>query len=237
MIVTARYRKETAQDAPTPITALNQTLLEEITAQDLRDGVSIIGVYISRPAATLIDFYDVDTVEVLRGPQGTTIGKNSRSGGVAMNTIRPDGSLDDGVEVNAGNYGRMDYRGAVQFPIIFASPHFNRTGELDDGAFDVGREVLDFYNTDQNTLTAILNWDIGDLEVILGLFYFEEEHEIVQSFPTLGNPSSADYSRQVGDSLAILPQSLFGDLDSDRTTVRSTRCRYRYRVHTTSSHG
>ena len=110
VVVTARYREETAQESPTAITAFNQTMLEEMTAQDLRDlapqspnvriqvntfapnsstitmrglgsltiestnelrtGVSINGIFVSRPVATLVDFFDVDTVEVLRGPSG-----------------------------------------------------------------------------------------------------------------------------------------------------------------------
>ena len=37
VVVTARYRKETAQESPTAITAYNQNMLEEMTAQDLRD--------------------------------------------------------------------------------------------------------------------------------------------------------------------------------------------------------
>lgn len=395
VIVTARYREETAQDSPASITALNEAMLKEITAQDLRDvgpvspnvriqantfapnsstihvrgmgqltiestnelrnGVSVNGVYISRPVATLIDFYDVDTVEVLRGPQGTTFGKNSLSGGVAINTILPDGNLDYGAEVTAGNYGRMDFRGALQFPILqdtlaarisvlsqnydghfenrvtgddfngenvdtirgtltwtptdtfdatliaswleersdapggddmsdpdqlinifFAGPPFFWNGEPDDGAFNVGRDALDFYDTDQNSLTGIINWDIGDftltsitgwvetddlaaadfdqtelpffptfreqvhdqfsqevrlhsdfagksgflgdLELVLGLFYFEQEHEIVQSFPTLGNPTSADYSHQDGDSRAVFGQAIYSVTDDLNVT-------------------
>ena len=37
VLVTARYREEAAQESPTAITAFNQTMLENITAQDLRD--------------------------------------------------------------------------------------------------------------------------------------------------------------------------------------------------------
>ncbi len=157
VLVTARYREESVQDAPVAVTAFNQSMLENITAQDLRDvgpatpnvhiqpvvtfpnsaaihmrgmgqqniestnemrtGVSVNGVYISRPIATLFDFFDVDTVQVLRGPQGTTFGKNSLAGAIALTTIRPDGTFDYKTEVTGGNYGRLDFRGAVQFPV------------------------------------------------------------------------------------------------------------------------
>ncbi|MEQ8858958.1 MAG: TonB-dependent receptor [Pseudomonadales bacterium] len=387
VIVTARYREETAQETPIAITAFNQSMLEAITAQDLRDvgpqspnvrvqantfapnsstihirgmgsltiestnelrnGVSLNGVYISRPVATLIDFFDMDTVEVLRGPQGTTFGKNSLSGAVAMNSIRPDGTFDYKAELTGGNYDRMDFRGAVQFPIItdqlsarisylgqnydghyknrlggrlngedvdalrgtlvwtptetveatliyhwlkersqapggddrsdpnqlinifFAGPPFFWNGEPDDGDFTVGRDALDFYDSDQDGVTAIVNWDVGnftltsitgwmatddlvaadfdqtelpffptfrdqehdqfsqelrltsdfsgmsgflsDLDMVLGLFYFEQEHEIVQTFPTLAN--SADYANQDGDSKAVFGQFIYAVTD------------------------
>ncbi len=390
VVVTARYREESAQDTPISMTAFNQNMLEAITAQDLRDvgpqspnvriqantfapnsstihvrgmgsltiestnelrnGVSINGVYISRPVATLVDFFDVDTVEVLRGPQGTTFGKNSLSGAVSINTVMPDGTFDYDAEVTAGNYDRLDFRGAVQFPIIedklalrvaglfqnydghyknrtngdhlngedvdtlrgtlvwtptdtfdatlvygwlkersqapggdsqsdpdqliniiFAGPPFFWDGEPDDGAFTVGRDALDFYNTDQDSVTGIINWDIGrftltsvtgwvetddfvaadydqtelpffptfrdqvheqfsqevrlqsdfigmdgflgNLDLVAGLFYFEQEHEIVQSFPTLGNPTSADYAHQENESAAIFGQVIYSFTD------------------------
>ncbi|MDZ7671182.1 MAG: TonB-dependent receptor plug domain-containing protein [Gammaproteobacteria bacterium] len=88
------------------------------STNEMRAGISINGVFMSRPIATLIDFFDVESVEVLRGPQGTTFGKNSLVGGIAVETIRPDGTFDYKAEVTAGNYGRQDLRGAVQFPII-----------------------------------------------------------------------------------------------------------------------
>lgn len=314
------------------------------STNEMRAGISVNGVFISRPIATLIDFFDVESVQVLRGPQGTTFGKNSLVGGIAIDTIRPDGTLDYKAELTAGNYGREDLRAAVQFPIIedklsmrvsgmlqnydghfknrvngdrlngedvdtvratlrwtptdtfeatliggwlkersdapggddasdpnqllsiiFQGPPFFWTGEPDDGVFRVGRDALDFHNTDQKSLTAIVDWDLGEytltsitgyvetddfiasdfdqteipffptfrdqvhdqfsqevrlqsnyagrdgflgnLEWVVGLFYFEQEHELVQSFPTLG--PSADYGAQKGDSRAIFGQAIY----------------------------
>ncbi len=396
VVVTARFREETAQESPTAITAFNDTILEEITALDLRDlgpmspntriqpstfapnaaiihmrgmgsiaiestnemrnGVAINGVFISRPVANLVDLFDVKTVELLRGPQGTTFGKNSLSGGLALTTKRPDGSFGFDTELTAGNYGRLDFRGAVQLPILedklsarvavlaqnydghfknrtngedlngedldsvrttlvwtptesleatfigsllrersdapggddasdpnqliniwFAGDPFFWTGEPNDGAYTVGRDALDFYDVDQKSLTGIVDWDLGQftltsvtgwmetddlvasdfdqtelpffpsfreqthdqfsqeirlhsdfsdmegflggLDLVFGLFYFEQEHEIVQSFPTLGNPSSADYTHQDGDSRAVFGQAIYALTDQLNVTL------------------
>ena len=81
-------------------------------------GMFMDGIYWGRGRQTLAPLFDLDRVEVLRGPQGTTFGKNSLAGGVALNTIRPDGTVDYEAELNTGNYGRLDFRGAVQFPVI-----------------------------------------------------------------------------------------------------------------------
>src|SRR5690606_14653894 len=48
---------------------------------------------------------------------------------------------------------------------------------------------------------------LGNLDLVLGLFYFEQEHELVQSFPTLG--PSADYAHQDGDSRAAFGQAIY----------------------------
>ncbi|MBY0245577.1 MAG: TonB-dependent receptor, partial [Sphingobacteriaceae bacterium] len=52
-------------------------------------GFYVDGVYYARPAATAIDFVDVDKVEVLRGPQGTLYGKNTTAGTFNITTRTP----------------------------------------------------------------------------------------------------------------------------------------------------
>ncbi|MCU0381721.1 MAG: TonB-dependent receptor, partial [Chitinophagaceae bacterium] len=49
-------------------------------------GFYIDGVYYARPAATAMDFIDIDQVEVLRGPQGTLFGKNTTAGAFNITT-------------------------------------------------------------------------------------------------------------------------------------------------------
>lgn len=81
-------------------------------------GISIDGVYVTRPVATMLDTFDLDRIEVLRGPQGTSFGKNSLAGGIAAYTKNPGRDWGVQAEVTVGNYGRMDARAAVDMPII-----------------------------------------------------------------------------------------------------------------------
>ena len=48
------------------------------------------GAYVPRPGAILATFLDIDTVEVLRGPQGTLFGRNATAGALSIRTRRPD---------------------------------------------------------------------------------------------------------------------------------------------------
>ncbi|MEO5581660.1 MAG: TonB-dependent receptor [Saprospiraceae bacterium] len=68
-------------------------------------GFYIDGVYYARPAATALDFIDIEQIEVLRGPQGTLFGKNTSAG--AFNITTKAASFDPGatLELSYGNYG------------------------------------------------------------------------------------------------------------------------------------
>jgi len=78
------------------------------------------GVYLGRAQANDLDMADVERVEVLYGPQGTLFGKNSNGGAINIVTSRPD-YLATGpsgtLEVQAGDYGRIDARGMLNLPL------------------------------------------------------------------------------------------------------------------------
>ena len=75
-------------------------------------------VYIARPAALLGTFYDLQRVEVLKGPQGTLYGRNATGGAINVIPNRPrlgKSSLDLSVEV--GNYRAIHTQAAVNLPL------------------------------------------------------------------------------------------------------------------------
>ncbi len=75
------------------------------------------GVYISRPSAALASFYDVQRVEVLRGPQGTLYGRNATGGAVNVITRAPGDTASGFIEATVGNYGLFRLEGAAGGPI------------------------------------------------------------------------------------------------------------------------
>ena len=66
----------------------------------------------------LLDMYDVERVEVLRGPQGTLFGANTTGGVVNVMTARPTGEFGGYVKGNVGNWNRFDVSGSVEMPIV-----------------------------------------------------------------------------------------------------------------------
>ena len=76
-------------------------------------GFYVDGVYYARPAATTLDFIDVERIEVLRGPQGSLFGKNTTSGAFNITTRKPSFTTGADFEVSYGNYAFLQAKASV----------------------------------------------------------------------------------------------------------------------------
>lgn len=81
-------------------------------------GFYVDGVYYARPAATTLDFIDIERIEVLRGPQGTLFGKNTTSGAFNIITKAPSFKPGGSFELSYGNYGYIQAKTSLTGPII-----------------------------------------------------------------------------------------------------------------------
>jgi iron complex outermembrane receptor protein len=76
------------------------------------------GVYIASPISLNANFLDVQSLEVLRGPQGTVLGQNSDGGAINVTTVRPElGIYSGSAEASAGSYDYDRFRGTANLPI------------------------------------------------------------------------------------------------------------------------
>ena len=80
-------------------------------------GFYVDGVYFARPAATTLDFIDIEQIEVLRGPQGTLFGKNTTAGAFNITTRAPGFKTSASFELSYGNYGYIQAKTSVTGPL------------------------------------------------------------------------------------------------------------------------
>jgi iron complex outermembrane receptor protein len=80
-------------------------------------GFYVDGVYYARPAATTMDFVDIEQVEVLRGPQGTLFGKNTTAGNFNVTTKKASFTPGANFEMSYGNYGFIQAKASITGPI------------------------------------------------------------------------------------------------------------------------
>ncbi|MDB5952701.1 MAG: hypothetical protein JWR65_4556 [Massilia sp.] len=71
-------------------------------------GIYLDDVYMARPQGALTDIYDLERVEILRGPQGTLYGKNTIGGAVKYVTRKLGPKMTFGVKATVGTYGERD---------------------------------------------------------------------------------------------------------------------------------
>lgn len=80
-------------------------------------GIYIDDVYVARPQGALLDVYDVQRIEILRGPQGTLYGKNTLAGAIKYVTRDIVGEPAFNATVAGGSYGQMDLKLGGSTPI------------------------------------------------------------------------------------------------------------------------
>jgi len=134
---------------------------------------SVDGVTLQRTTSVDPEFYDVERIEVLRGPQGTLYGRNSVGGSINVITNKPTDTLGGGLDVLIGDYSARIFRGWVNAPLV------------DDPGFKMYARITgvsaehDPYSKNLSTApTATHNQDAQDFQMIRGQLYMEFSPDI-----------------------------------------------------------
>lgn len=126
-------------------------------------GIFIDGAYVPRPGAVMGNLFDIEQVEILRGPQGTLFGRNTPVGALNITTRRPEAEFGGSFMVQAQSFGGYNATGHVTGPIAPGllgrlAVNYNKVGAYVENTFD---------NEDENSRENIgvrgrLAWEISN---------------------------------------------------------------------------
>lgn len=166
-------------------------------------GIYIDGVYVSRPDGAILDNVDLQSVQVVRGPQGTLFGKNTTGGAILYTTNRPIEEFEGHASGRVGNFDQLDGKFTVNVPLVGDTlmSRFSVYATTRDGyvkSESNGRPGLsdgDEFNTiDRTGAQAQLRWvATDDLTLDLNYHYSDTDQaargqncEVVEGIPGSG---------------------------------------------------
>jgi iron complex outermembrane receptor protein len=174
------------------------------------------GVFSARSQGTTVMMYDLERVEVMRGPQGTLFGRNSTGGAISLHSAKPSvAAFDASGEFTAGSDSLLGLRGMVNLPLAdswairFAGAKEERDGLTE---FAPGNQFV----TNRNYGTVDLSsFRIGSTFQPTDNVSWYLAYENFRNTGT-GDVGSLDFDNRVNDATA--PGNL--DLDSDSIRTR-----------------
>jgi len=109
----------TEQGANRPSFIIRGLTSEEISpSAQPRVSVYYNNVPINRASGASVELFDMERVEVLKGPQNTLFGRGSQIGAIHFISINPGNTPNGYVTAGIGDYGQKEFRGAVNMPVI-----------------------------------------------------------------------------------------------------------------------
>ncbi len=140
-------------------------------------GIYLDDVYIARPQGALLDVFDVERIEVLRGPQGTLYGKNTIGGAIKYISRGLPQNTSGFASVTVGNYNQVDVKAAIGGEIGgkdsglrgrvavanmtrdgFGENLYNNGGDVSDKDITAVRLQLGAYSQDDFDVQFALDW-------------------------------------------------------------------------------
>ena len=167
--LTAGLQVNTSAGPYTTFSVRSVTALSGNAFADPAVAANLNGVYLATPTVIHGLYYDLERVEILKGPQGTLYGRNATAGAINIIPNRPKFTFGGNASVDVGNYDRLNVGGVLNVPlsnsvaIRVAGQRLHRDGFMSDGTNDdvghAARASLLYEPTDD--LSILLSGDFA----------------------------------------------------------------------------
>jgi iron complex outermembrane recepter protein len=174
------------------------------------------GVYIGRPTAQLGGMFDVERVEVLKGPQGTLYGRNATGGAINVLSRTPTDQATGYLRLSYGNYNALDLEGALSGPL---TDTLSARVAVQDRRHDgYGTNLVNGAPVDDKSERSVrvsLRWKPTErLELLTSADYHRQhDNDFGQHFLGQANPAVGIRGLALGGSAALNSR----DIQSDQT--------------------
>ncbi len=216
---------------------------ESIATFDPPIGTYVDDVYVTRQNANNFAFFDVERIEVLRGPQGTLFGRNTTGGAINVVLKKPAEEMGGFFEVGVGRYSERIARATVDLPVNerFLTK-FSAFYQEDDGWLDNLNDGETYNNRDTSGFRAAfrllptdeITWDIA-LDYIQSDDAFvrgtigedDDDRSTTTTLPQTGVPAGvgvqkADYGNET-ETFSITSDLSFAALGGEASVILGYR--------------
>ncbi|MEM8935611.1 MAG: TonB-dependent receptor [Pseudomonadota bacterium] len=191
--------------------------------------VNVDGVAIGRPREMGTAFFDIERIEVLRGPQGTLYGRSTTGGVINIISKRPDSEFGASVDVEYGNFETKRVEAAVNVPVADNLAFRGAVAYNERDGYLPARDADQAFN-DQDDLSFRLSglYDISDSTSLFVSSTFGEINGVgtgqvpISNFVPLGSGVMANEvitvesaNGESGRSVFGVPDALFPGIDED----------------------
>ena len=166
---------------------------ESIATFDPPVGTYVDEIYITRQNANNYQLFDVQSLQVLRGPQGTLFGRNTTGGAIVVTNKKPADEFGFFIEGGVGDYERQIIRGSVDVPLSDSFRTKLSAYWLKDDGYVRNVNTGDKLNAEEAMgVRGSISWDITDsLTWDLGVDYTEQDKAAVGQFFNVSTQRSA----------------------------------------------
>ena len=196
------------------------------TAQNLSTQPSVLvyldGVYLANPLALGLHLGEIESIEVLRGPQGTEFGQGTTGGAINVVTRRADLAFTAGeLALSVGTYDLLEASASVNLPFgERVAVRASARRHVRDGFSEIRGGALDGYDLDDTDALlghVSMQWvPTGSLALRLaGFFHDSEQHGAAQKHLDDPNPDPRELTQDFPSRFALDNASLSATVDWD----------------------